>query len=610
VAVAEPMVTSPPTVETRPSTTRRHPSLPPVDRLVDLALLAVVGLGLPLAVAAHYHSLGSPSADDWAYDQAVYRLAAHGHLYLFHWARVTVVGQVLLGVPAVWLLGPHNWALNGESCLMGMVGLVSLWYLARKLGLGRRSSLLAAATLGLGPMWSTLSTTFMDDVPALAMGLLALAVAASDPVSDRLLTRRSLLALVLAAYAFTMRDQLGVVFAAVALGRAWRNGRPNWAALRSWAILVATLGAAMTLFYAWRQALPSGGGGNNKVPVGLGSIWYDHWFFPLLGLALSPVAAAANPWSVLRAAWSDCRRAALLAWGFMPGGPILLFVILHRRALSHGTVSQRLAALAPSFGNYYFSARGLDPQAQVPFLPPALAVGLGVVSACSLVVIEAVLVLAGRSAISRLRAGRHGSQPAASPRAPAGSDADRATWSGRMLGLAAVGGIALFLVVIDMQLVSWDRYILDITAFAGVWILHLARRLPLPPGSRSPAPPLLVLAAVSAVSLVATVAADGYTGGQWTYSNRFAASVPEIPAGRIYTDWVWTSTRNLAMVAPDDISANAVAGYQPCYWEVPAGPTSRGLLDVAHTGSWVQGYSWGMERNPALGHDPSCHFGS
>jgi hypothetical protein len=311
----EPMVTSTPTGELPPSRARRHSPLRTVDHLVDLALLATIGVVLPVAVAAHYHSLGSPSADDWAYDQAVYRLAEHGHLYLFHWARVTVVGQVLLGVPAVWLLGPYNWALNLESCLLGLGGLVSLWYLARKLGLGRRSSLLAAATLALGPMWSTLSTTFMDDVPALSVGLLALAVAASDPVSERLLTRRSLLALVLAAYAFTMRDQLGAAFAAVALGRAWRNGRPDWAQLRSWAIAIATLGSAMIAFYAWRQALPSGGGGNNKVPVGLGSIWYDHWFFPLLGLALAPVAAAAHPWSVLRAAWSDCRRAALLAWG-------------------------------------------------------------------------------------------------------------------------------------------------------------------------------------------------------------------------------------------------------------------------------------------------------
>jgi 4-amino-4-deoxy-L-arabinose transferase-like glycosyltransferase len=563
--------------------------------LPEVVVLLTVAVLVPVAVAAHYGSLNAPGSDDWAYDLSVYQLAFHGHLNFYHWSRITLVGQILMGVPVAWLFGEHAWALNIETCIVGWVGLMSLVYLGRRLGLGRRTALFAALVVGLGPMWTSLSTTFMADVPSLSFMALSLAVAASDREQDRLVTTRSVTSLLLGAFAFSIRDQAGVVFAAIVLARILTTRRYSRKLLGDWLLVAGTVGAAMLTFYIWRQHLPSSGGGGNQPPYEAQTLWYRTWFFPLLGVCLTPIAAVVHPLATLKAAWQRARRYAVGIWLIMPVGPIALEVITHIAALTRGSVGNRLTLIAPSFGNYYFNFDTTAPLALHPYLPAWFAIALGVVSAISLAVVESVVLLAVlRHIDARSRGG------------------DRPREAVPLLvGLTAAGSVLIFVVLVEMELVTWDRYMLPISAFCGLAVLYLARSLDVvaPVSRPRPATPALGLALVAAVSLVTAIAFDGFVGSEWQDSNAFAASVPGTPRGEIFTLWVWTSTQNRTMTDPANTAANTIPGYTPCYIQVDPSVGMIGLLDVRRAGSWVEPYTWAMISNrPAS--DPTCHLRS
>ena len=48
--------------------------------ILALVAIALVGLALPLAVAAHYHALGIPRSDDWSYLVTEFRWVDTGRL--------------------------------------------------------------------------------------------------------------------------------------------------------------------------------------------------------------------------------------------------------------------------------------------------------------------------------------------------------------------------------------------------------------------------------------------------------------------------------------------------------------------------------------------------
>ncbi len=101
------------------------------------------------------------------------------------------------------------------------------------------------------------------------------------------------------------------------------------------------------------------------------------------------------------------------------------------------------------------------------------------------------------------------------------------------------------------------------------------------------------------LSGVVTLGDDGYTGSQWRYSNRFAATVPATPRSSISTDWTWSSTQNRALVTN-------LAGYTPCYTENVNAPNVAGAEDPVRTGSWVQPFTYSMSPAPAATAPAAC----
>ena len=131
-----------------------------------------------------------------------------------------------------------------------------------------------------------------------------------------------------------------------------------------------------------------------------------------------------------------------------------------------------------------------------------------------------------------------------------------------MLALVAFGSFAVWALLIGSDRFMWDRYLLPGTMAAALLLLHLGNELRA--GSKVPARTkrfaAVALGGLVVLSLTMTISDDGSTGGQWRYSDRFAATVPLTATSLIYTDWTWSS-----MQGREYIYDNLV--YAPCYVE-------------------------------------------
>jgi hypothetical protein len=141
--------------------------------------LCVVAVLLPAIVAVVAGSFDIPQNDDWAYRRVAEHFAQTGHLVFTGWSVMTLVGQILWSWPFLRVFGDHTWVFGTSTAVLGVVGVFSAYYIARRLlapGWAAASVLLVALVPGFG--WST--STFMTDVPTFAaeMACLALGVAA------------------------------------------------------------------------------------------------------------------------------------------------------------------------------------------------------------------------------------------------------------------------------------------------------------------------------------------------------------------------------------------------------------------------------------------------
>jgi len=112
--------------------------------------------------------------DSWAYSRATEHFLATGHVERTPWTYAPIVTNVLIGALFAKVLGFSLSVLRLSTLVMGGLGMLTTYALARVLGHERRVAALVAATLGFGPLYLGLSYTFMTDIPysAVATGSL------------------------------------------------------------------------------------------------------------------------------------------------------------------------------------------------------------------------------------------------------------------------------------------------------------------------------------------------------------------------------------------------------------------------------------------------------
>jgi hypothetical protein len=168
-----------------------------------LVAALVVGVVLPVCLAAAGGGLSIPHNDAWSYSRIAQTFARSGHIRLLGWNRSALFGQFLvLGPAARWLVVQQLLV-----ALLAGAGLLACYDLLVP-SVGRRRAAFAALLTAAWPGFGLLATSFMADVPAMAAMLGCLA-----------LGRRAL-----------RRGSPGLLVASVAAGLAydtarWRAGR-------------------------------------------------------------------------------------------------------------------------------------------------------------------------------------------------------------------------------------------------------------------------------------------------------------------------------------------------------------------------------------------------
>jgi len=218
-----------------------------------LLLTSIMGdVLLPLAIAGVSGNLTIPHNDSWAYSKIAQVWAETGEIDLVGWNRAALVGQFVF-------LGPLAHSVFVQSlvvCVFGILALVCLHEILRQAGIPKRESGIAVIAFGLWPGFSLLTTSFMEDIPAISVSLLGVFLA------QRAIARNSsilfICSLISAAWSFSIRESGGiaVVLGIIVVATVFLHSRRLF---RVFVVMIASMVTLVLLgvFYLWRSAKPN-----------------------------------------------------------------------------------------------------------------------------------------------------------------------------------------------------------------------------------------------------------------------------------------------------------------------------------------------------------------
>ena len=228
-----------------------------------LRALAVFGAALVmLAWGIGHDGIAAPYLDPIGYmrtqDEAVQAACAIRMAHSGGWATPVFLGRLFLFKPPLllWLaagsihiLGMSLLALRLPALLLGAAGAAAVFLWCARAGAA--AGVLAAGLLLLSPFWQSFSRVCLTDVPAAALGAIALAAAALDP---RLEHRRTAIVFGAAAGAAILTKSIVGVLPAAALGLycllAGREWRPRFTGLLTTALVLAAVVLPWHLYQA------------------------------------------------------------------------------------------------------------------------------------------------------------------------------------------------------------------------------------------------------------------------------------------------------------------------------------------------------------------------
>ena len=485
------------------------PVVRPMRRRWGWEVLLVVSLAgiLPLLGAAHYHSLGQPTSDDWSYLRTLATFSQHGTFNLNHWGTVFELGQVVVVAPLYVLFGVHPVVAMLWVEVVGAIGLLGLSYLGRHCGVSRNVTLLIVATVGLCPLFFRLDVSFMTDVPSFTLMIIALCLWTGCRRTSRYEWRRWL-ALGVAGLAFTFREPTALVAVPILLEPLVASHRRGD---RSGLLRNGVVGAVffMTLgtLWVWRQSITSKGWEDpfRLTPSPLLHVWVTGWLPALLGLFMLPVLLTLSPWNLVPAV---ARRR-----------PKTVFAILSFGVLLPLVWSELTLAKSP----WLFQIGNFD--AVDASLPPILRAAIYVVGLLSFATCAVIVLGAARSGSAL-------------------SAADRRTTNGLVAVVIASAAFILGSCLIGLP--TWDRYWLVVVALGGLVLDRAGAAL------RSvldvvPSRPLLRRWGIGgAMALVALFAGAIYTdsaaanAGEWNFATTTAAHLPGGQGAQdLSAQWTW-----------------------------------------------------------------------
>ena len=470
--------------------------------LAGLALF-VVGVAVPLLIARHYAALGAPRGDDWSYLRTLFTWVDTGELNFNNWVSMTLLGQLVLAAPVVWLRGRDIASVQALVTMLGFVGLLAIAASGRYVT-GRRSSGFAVAlVVAAGPMYATLAVSFMTDVPGLAASSLAVLCGLYACSAPNRLAAGVGGAFAFGLYGFTIRQYcvvpvVAVVIVAVLLARAEGDRGFQRKAIIGAGAVVAI---AVAFLVGW-SAVPDAKALSPSWPDGhaIRSVVYEGGgMFRLAGLWVLPVLVLASPRRVVQRAWQ--------------AGPVVASV-LGLTTLMGLAVTGRNAPRIAFAGNYFVPDGILSDGVSAgprPDLVPSfwwnVLIVLGTIGAVLLALAATPWLVASVRRVVAFDLGLHD---------PVSALLSLTTFGyGSTYALAALVGLPLY-----------DRYVLPIVPLVAFSILrgeHIAAtsgHVDAVPLARRSHPVLLpsglaTLALLMALSLLYTVDSASFDGVRW-----------------------------------------------------------------------------------------------
>ena len=469
-----------------------------VPRLAPAAIVFVGGF-VPIAVAMHFGALGIARNDDGTYLQSAFRLADTGKLN-GGVSTTNLVGQLVLSLPVVWAFGHRIAALQIEVAALGVGGLLAVFDFAKQL-LSPRRALFVSVMVAVGPMWASLSASYMTDVPGFALAMACLALGARGVRRDGVRVGYLCASLAVGYLGFTIREfaivaPLAVGIAAISIAR--HGPRARLAAIAGAVVSVVALAA---IFYWWRQSLPGFAspilpglslsalttGTHKTVQSGL-----------LVGILVLPAVVLAGPRRLLRAAYARAPRA-------MPAVGIATCV-----GLGGQEIRLRHSAAFIGPGNYVLTNGVLGANFAGPrpdLLPRSLFAILALCGVLSFAVLLCAAVPAALDGIARV----------SRPRFETGLAPPLV-----ILLLAVLGYTALYVVPQAFGFPVYDRYLLPLVPLVGTLALSPgAGKVPVARQRRFAGCVALLLLAVVGAAYAANSAS--YDGTKWRVATRVAS---------------------------------------------------------------------------------------
>lgn len=147
------------------------PMTPRLRSWLELVAIAAVFVTLVIAVDPRGDF---PLNDDWDFAKAAWAFAETGEFQFTGYTAASIRLQVLWGALWTRLFGQSYEVLRASTLFLAFATLVVLWGLLLRLGVPRGTRLLGVGALLAHPIWFWSAFTYMTQVPAIFMTLIAL----------------------------------------------------------------------------------------------------------------------------------------------------------------------------------------------------------------------------------------------------------------------------------------------------------------------------------------------------------------------------------------------------------------------------------------------------
>ena len=367
---------------------RRGPHIAvPGGEKTAAGLASLVAAVAYMGIAALHGAIGVPRNDDWTYLRSAYRLASDG-IFTPGTSTAMLVGQTVLAWPVVRVFGPEVAPLQ---VLVALVGSLGLWaaYLAVRRVLPPSWSAFSVGCLALGPVFGSLDSSFMTDVPAFSLQMLAL-LAGLHALRSRDLAINWFAASLLAGIAaFSIREYAVAapvaVIAAAFLRTRPKRLRPGWKVVGLTVLWLAVLAALVIWRRGLSGSLPESFLGSSRLAIA--PLFRAGFTLALFVTPLLPLVSIPRLVASLRASRGI---AIVLGLGVSTTWAVFFWSGHHRGPLLGNYVTET--------GAYSVTIPGTAPVV----IPPGLWTVLEVLSLASLLML-AFLGLVGASGLLRSR---------------------------------------------------------------------------------------------------------------------------------------------------------------------------------------------------------------